>query len=273
MNAKPFTKNIEDFSLRNIALSGQCFRLEENEPGIFSLFAGSRALCLRQEGSLISFGCTEREFEKIWRPYFDLDTDYGNIRGSIDPEDEYLLRAAGQAAGLRILRQDPFETIITFIISQQNNIPRIRKCVRLLCEKYGKKKERKGIGAYAAFPEAAVLAEAEEEDLLGCNLGYRARYVQEASRQIAEKEISLRKLEGVGDAEAETELKKLSGVGTKVADCVMLFALHRTGAFPIDTHIRQILEEHYQDGFPLERYGSCAGILQQYMFFGEVNRK
>lgn len=263
-------KVIEDFEPEVIMRSGQCFRMTEERPGTFLLIAGSHLLRLHQEGKKFFFYCRKREYEEFWKGYFDLDTDYASILRNVDPSDNYLMHCVNNASGLRILRQDLYETIITFIISQRNNIPRIRRCVENLCRRYGLQMKNEG-ECYYAFPKPESLAQANLSDLQNCNLGYRAEYVKRASGQILEGTADPKVLQGMSDADAKEELMKLFGVGTKVADCVLLFSLHRTGAFPVDTHIRQVLDKHYPEGFPFERYEGSAGILQQYLFYGEVN--
>ena len=156
--------------------------------------------------------------------------------------------------------------IVTFLISQQNNIGRIRRCIEALCTRYGEKKVSENGVEYHAFPMVSALAEATEEELRGLGLGYRSRYIVETSASCTDREVSLEKIEGMRYyRRAKRELMKLSGVGEKVADCICLFALHHMNAFPVDTHIRQVLEEHYKRGFPNRRYlgmrGSCSSIF------------
>lgn len=279
---------IVDMDLRQIAASGQCFRMEEREDGWFSIIAGDRYLEIRrvEDGAeckdgavgkngagLFQLSCPEPEFQAFWSHYFDLETDYGAIKGRIAKRDRYLNQAAERGWGIRILNQDLWEMIITFIISQQNNIPRIRRCVRLLCERYGKKLVNFRGESYYGFPEPEALAGADLEDLKACNLGYRARYLLETAGMVSDGRFVPEQLYGMGHEEARAELLKLCGVGVKVAECVCLFALHHVDAFPIDTHIAQVLEQHYPKGFPYKRYHGFAGILQQYMFFYEVENK
>lgn len=258
--------------LGQIAASGQCFRMEEQEDGTYVVIAGERWLRLRQEGDgWFTFSCTGEEFEEFWKDYFDLDRDYAEIKKKIDKEDRYLSRAAEFGWGIRILKQDLWEMLITFIISQQNNIPRIRRCVRLLCEKYGTKMKSAGGEEYFSFPSANVLAGAKLEDLLACNLGYRGKYIQRTAQMVAERRFDLQALRSMPYEEAKKELMKLYGVGIKVAECVCLFALHHVEAFPVDTHIAQMLKAHYPEGFPFQRYEGIAGILQQYIFYDELH--
>lgn len=335
---------VPDMDLGQIASSGQCFRMEEREPGLYSIIAGDRyaeieetagdvgmagvvgetgtartaemAGAVRENGTVGMAGAAEiagtaertgsdrvgravrmaeekghdgRLFritfslgqhssgqeaeEDFWRRYFDLETDYGKIKARIPEEDPYLTQAARMGWGIRILRQDLWETIVTFIISQQNNIPRIRRCVRSLCERYGRERVNFRGESYHAFPGPKELARAKLEELKACNLGYRARYILESARMAAEGRFSLEELRSMGHEEAKATLLKLCGVGVKVAECVCLFALHHIDAFPVDTHIAQALAAHYPEGFPFERYTYAGGVFQQYIFFYEVNKK
>lgn len=268
---------IADMDLAQIAGSGQCFRMERLEDGGWRLIAGKRCLKLYQIGeqspARFVFSCGEEEFKEFWHSYFDLGRDYGALRKCVDPQDVYLNQAVSLGWGIRILRQDLWEMIITFIISQQNHIPRIRRCVRLLCERYGECLEDSEGGKYYAFPEVRRLAEAKLEDLLACNLGYRANYIRKTAQMIAKGEVSLEAAAAMPYEQARDELKKLCGVGIKVAECVCLFALHHVDAFPVDTHISQMLSAHYPKGFPFDRYKGFAGILQQYIFYYELTGK
>lgn len=258
--------------LKQIASSGQCFRMEEREPGLYGAAAGGRYVEVRQESeSVFAFSCSEEDFKSFWSHYFDLETDYGAIQKRIAPEDGYLLQAAKAGRGIRILNQDLWEMIVTFIISQQNNIPRIRRCIRLLCERYGKAGLNFRGEAVYDFPTAGRLAEAGEEELKACNLGYRAGYIMETARMIADQRFCLEGLKYRSYEDARKELQKLRGVGKKVADCVCLFALHHVDAFPVDTHIAQALNRHYPAGFPFEKYRGIGGVLQQYIFYYELH--
>lgn len=269
----------EHFSVRQICESGQCFRLEllkewEEADGKvhrkYGLPAFGKYLEIGQCGQTVYLSCTQEEFETVWKGYFDLEEDYGKLIASIDPEDTYLCRAAAFGSGIRILRQDLWEMIISFIISQQNHIGRIRKCIRLLCERYGAQCEKENGEIYYAFPAPESLAEAGDEELYACNLGYRSRYVRETAASICRSEVDLAAVAAMDYEDALKELQKLSGVGAKVANCVCLFALHSTEAFPVDTHINKVLREQYPKGFPFERYAGYVGSLQQYIFYYDL---
>ena len=267
------------FSVQQICESGQCFRLEllkewEEADGKvhrkYGLPAFGRYLEIGQCGQTVDLSCTQEEFEAVWKGYFDLEEDYGKMIASIDPEYTYLCRAAAFGSGIRILRQDLWEMIISFIISQQNHIGRIRKCIRLLCERYGAQCEKENGEIYYAFPTPESLAEARDEELYACNLGYRSRYVRETAASVCSGEVDLAAVAAMDYEDALKELQKLSGVGIKVANCVCLFALHSTKAFPVDTHINKVLREQYPEGFPFERYAGNAGSLQQYIFYYDL---
>ena len=265
-----FTEKINNFDLKEICISGQCFRMHEDD-GAFTVIAGDRYLKVSQDGENVTFFCDREEFEGFWKEYFDLDTDYEAILAAVDPEDSYLMRAADTACGVRILRQGLWEMIVTFLISQQNNIPRITKCVENICRAYGRKCRAADGTEYYAFPEPEALASLEEDALMACNLGYRSKYVVRCARKIAGGSFDLEALKTMDYEEAKAYLLTLFGVGEKVANCICLFALHHVDAFPIDTHIRQVLDAHYADGFPFDRYRGFAGIIQQYIFYFELH--
>lgn len=266
-------KHIKEFDLKKIAISGQCFRMGELQNGRFFVKALGKYLELEQEDTCVTFYCSEEAYETIWKSYFDLETDYESIRNAIDPEDAYLTKSASLASGMRILRQDLWEMLITFIISQQNNIPRIKKCVEKLCERYGGQVTCEDGATFYGFPTASRLAQCSQEELRALGLGYRAKYIQKTAQMVANGEVDLVRMAELPYEEAKKELLKFCGVGIKVAECVCLYALHHVDAFPIDTHIQDMLNENYPDGFPFERYKGYAGILQQYGFYYELHGK
>lgn len=264
------TKELEHFDIGQICDSGQCFRMERTDSGSYRMIAGDSFLELFQEGKSCRFVCEEEEFNGKWAEYFDLSTDYGAYIARINPLDEYLLRAAQRGGGIRILNQDLWEMIVSFLISQQNNIVRIRRCIQNICEAYGERREKGQGVVYYTFPRPEALSGLEEDALKACNLGYRSKYVVRAARSVASGEISLDNIRSLPYAEARAELLKLYGVGEKVADCICLFSLHQLSAFPVDTHIRQAIEKHYPSGFDHERYEGIQGVLQQYIFYEEL---
>lgn len=266
-------KSIKHFDIGQICDSGQCFRMSMREDGSYRVVAKDRYLEVKQEGEEVTFSCAEEEFEEFWKVYFDLEEDYGEYIAQINPTDAYLLKAAEFGDGMRILRQDLWEMIVSFLISQQNNIVRIRRCIQNICEKYGEKKQNFRGEIYYAFPEPEAFAGLDEEDLKECNLGYRSKYVVRTAKMVVKGEIDLNEVQKLPYKEAKEELLKMFGVGVKVADCICLFARHDLQAFPIDTHIRQALEAHYKKGFPKRRYKGFEGVLQQYIFYYELKGK
>ena len=263
-------KELEYFDIGQIHRSGQCFRMEELGEGWFAVVAADKYLEIRQQGKACEFYCSPEDLENFWKSYFDLETDYGSFIRQIDEKDGYLTEAADLGQGIRILRQDLWEMIVSFLISQQNNIPRIRRCIANICERYGERRQGSGGRVYYTFPGPEALASAGEEELRDCNLGYRSRYVKKTAQMILDGQVSLEEVQKMDYPQAREELQKLYGVGAKVADCICLFALHQMEAFPVDTHIRQALEKHYPQGFPFERYKGCSGVMQQYIFYREL---
>lgn len=278
---------IKNMDMKQLALSGQCFRIKPISTGIWAVPAGDRYVEVFQEGSHFLFSCEEEEFKRCWRPYFDLGTDYQAVKAAVDPKDAYLKEAVSYGGGVRILRQDLWEMIVTFLISQNNNIARIGGSVEALCRQLGERRIGAGLSAkpdgkmeeiertYYSFPPAARIAQSGLTGLSELGLGYRDRYVW----NIASKcgcEDGVPWLHGLMAADYHTAHGMLTaqlGIGRKVADCICLYGLHHVEAFPVDTHVKQIVRDHYPDGFPLERYRGFAGILQQYMFYYKRNDK
>ena len=258
----------DDFDLYRIADSGQCFRWEDLSGGVFRVLNGAYCLYVESLGNKeYSFSCGDDEFKTVWWDYFDLSENYAGIRTRIDQEeDPFLWRAAQQEQGIRILRQDPWEMLITFIISQNKNIPAIRRSVEMICECCGEEKLDCRGKAYHAFPDPVSLAALGEKELKDCRLGYRWSYVHEAAEAVAAGNLSLEGLRNVNEEATIRDLMALKGVGIKVASCVSLFGLHHVDAFPQDVWVKRVIENEYPQGYPFERYSPYNGIYQQYMF-------
>lgn len=263
-------KTIDNFNLLQICQSGQCFRMYQKSDNTYSVISGKKYLEIEQQENTITFHCDEAEFVNFWMKYFDLKNDYSTYIKQINPNDTYLLHAAAFGTGIRILHQDLWETIVSFLISQQNNITRIRRCIENICECYGEKQINSHGEIYYAFPTPESLAGLEEDALRECNLGYRSKYVVRTAQSVVSGELDLDEVRRMPYKKAKEELMKLFGVGEKVADCICLFALHHLQAFPIDTHISQVLEKNYKRGFPNRRYKGYQGVMQQYIFYYEL---
>ena len=259
---------LHDFSIEKIAYSGQCFRCNELEKNKYSLIAFGKYLEIEQHGENVTFYCEEQDYQQIWYPYFDLGTDYKKWTNTIPDTDSYLTKAAEFGNGIRILRQECWEMIISFLISQQNNIKRIKKIIELLCQTYGEKRNDNGM-VYYTFPSIEALSQATEEELKNCNLGYRGKYIIQTTKDLFQTQ-KIEKIKQMCYNEAKKELLTLYGVGEKVADCICLFGLHHLEAFPIDTHIKKILEKQYKNGFPFSTYKSYQGVIQQYLFYYDL---
>lgn len=258
----------DDLDLGRIGESGQCFRWEALAGGTWRIpHRGRRLYITAIQDGLYDLDCTRREFESLWRDYFDLDTDYRSIRERISREkDPFLWEAARAQRGIRILRQDPWEALVSFIISQNRNIPAIRRSVELLCRAAGKTcTDRQGESFYA-FPEPEAVLALTDADLDACRLGYRAKYVRAAAQAAAEGSLDLGMLSEAPAEEAMAALTGLYGVGIKVASCAVLFGLHRLDAFPVDVWMRRVLAAEYPNGYPKDAYSPYNGVYQQYLF-------
>ncbi len=253
--------------LDQIARSGQCFTWEPVGDGGWRIPHRDRLVTARQEGDSLLLSCSEAELEDTWRAYLDLDTDYAAILASIDPADPCLSRAAERGRGIRILRQDLWEVMVCFLISQNNNIARITRSVAALRAAYGRP-----AGAFRAFPRPDELPAASEAGFRAMGLGYRAGYLARLVKALSGGGLGRLEeaLSAADDQEAEALLMGFHGIGRKVADCICLFGLHRTDFFPVDTHIRQVLSAHYPQGFPFDRYQGHLGIVQQYLFYSDL---
>lgn len=243
------------FSARKIAESGQCFRWQRDGKEGYRIPAWGKVLRLKQTGpELAEIDCTPEDWKAVWSPYLDLTWDYEGCAAQIDPGDAYLLAAAQAARGVRILRQPLWETMASFIISQNNNIPRIQKSLLALCQ-----------GPEAPFPGPETVAEMSDDALRAVGLGYRVPYLRSAALRYVRDGLSDRADLG-SYGEAKAYLMSYTGVGPKVADCICLYGLNHKDAFPMDTWVRRIVKEHYAGVFPLGRYQGCAGVMQQWMF-------
>ncbi|WMJ88114.1 DNA-3-methyladenine glycosylase family protein [Anaerocolumna sp. MB42-C2] len=266
-----------NFNLKHIADSGQCFRMNPVEDAKYSLIAYDKYIELTQvKDNCIELSCSEEDYNQIWKHYFDLDFNYEQIvTGLSEGQDDFLKNAAKFGNGLRILKQDIYETLISFIISQRKNIPAIKNCIEILCVKYGKRKISRECGGkeYYTFPSPESLANASAQDLKITGLGYRDRYILKTSQSVLKGDIDLKALRQLSFEETLKQLQTLSGVGIKVANCVALYGLHHIEAFPIDVWIARILKDIYNDQFNLEPYNGFAGIVQQYMFYYIRNKK
>lgn len=269
----------EALSLEKIMDSGQCFRacrLDQHEAAggipLYRFITGENVLYARQLGrSTLGLSCTEAEWEEVWTPYFDLRESYSALCRETDAGDAYLQASIVYGEGIRVLRQDRFEVLISFLLSQRKSIPAIRTSVERLCEGFGRRKQTE-YGSVALFPDAARIAEMSDGELRDCGLGYRAAYVRDAAERVLSGALPLSELDELSDQELYEALCTVRGVGRKVANCVMLFAYHRVERVPEDVWVNRIVEKRYQGRNPFPAYRK-AGLLQQYMFYYAIQHK
>lgn len=273
-------EGIRDFDTDHIFDCGQCFRWERNPDGSYTGMAHGHPVTIScRDETLEITNCTAADFEHTWHEYLDLGRDYGAIKKVLADGDPVMAKAIEYGSGIRILNQEKWETFISFIISQNNNIPRIKGCIESLCRNLGEYAGKYGGKEWYSFPSPQVLAEASEEDLAPCRLGYRAKYLLAAGRQVTEAgEGALEKLASDELTADETieELRRYTGVGPKVASCIALFAMGRMESFPIDVWVKRVMNRLY--GIPegdtgamrryaAEHFGQYGGIAQQYLFY------
>lgn len=252
---------------------GQCFRFERSDKSRHESewegVAFGRQVSFAKDGDrLYVYNSTEEEFEGIWRRYLDLDTDYIAIDKDIlsRSESDALKNAVSFGHGIRILRQEPWETVCSFIISQNNNIPRIKKIVRALCERAG---DRIDGSDEFSFPPPTSVSRLGVDGLFELKTGFRAKYIYDAASRVACGEISLDGIMDMPSALGAYELCKIKGVGPKVAACALLFGFGKYDAFPVDVWIKKAIEKYFPGEFDPSRLGPYAGVAQQYLFYYE----
>ena len=275
-------ENVNSFELKDIFDCGQCFRWNEQEDGSYIGVFGNNVLNVKKESNKITFeGICDGEIKKIVEDYFDLNRDYEKIKEQLSKIDENMKVSIEYGKGIRILNQDLWETIISFIISANNNIPRIKGIIERLSKKYGNEIEYKG-KKYYTFPTAEQLKNVTVEEYRKLGLGFRDIRLYETTKMILDKQVDLESMKkNKNTMEVRDELLKLSGVGPKVADCILLFSdLKRFEVFPIDVWVRRVMNDLYikqEDETKVskkqiekianEKFGDLAGLAQQYLFY------
>ena len=271
-------EGVKDFNTDHIFDCGQCFRWQRQEDGSYIGPAMGRVVKISYaDGQLVIDNCGKEDFENIWKKYLDLDTDYGLIKEKLSAEDQIMQAASEYGYGIRILRQDFWETVVSFIISQNNNIPRIKGCIESICEKFGEHAGEYDGKEYYSIPSPSTLASLSSEDLAPCRLGYRAPYLVKMARQFVDRggpdvvEAELKNAEDPIQA-----LQQFCGIGPKVAACISLFGLRRMDAFPIDVWMRRVMNRLYDidekdvkamKDYAKKHFGENGGIAQQYLFY------
>lgn len=275
-------KNINSFELKDIFDCGQCFRWNIQEDGSYTGTFGNNVINVKKENEEITFeGTCEKDIKETVESYFDLNRNYEEIKEQLSKIDENMKTSIEYGQGIRILNQDLWETIISFIISANNNIPRIKGIIERLSEKYGNEIEYNG-KKYYTFPTPEQLKNVSVEEYRKLGLGFRDIRLYETTKMILEKQVDLEKMrQNPNTVEVREELLKLSGVGPKVADCILLFSdLKRFEVFPIDVWVRRVMNDLYIkqadetkvskkqiEKIAQEKFGNLAGLAQQYLFY------
>lgn len=261
-NNNIYIYGINEFDLPHTLDCGQAFRWKCDQNDVWCGVANAKFLRLQklQDGTVVLYDTTPQDFEDIWCDYFDLKRDYDAIVKQLSL-DATLKKACEYSYGIRILNQEPFETLCSFIISQNNNIKRIKGIIERLCENFGEKRD-----GFYTFPTPQKLAGLTLEDLSVLRSGFRAKYLLDAAKKVSSGEVDLYNLKNLPLDTARDELMKIVGVGPKVADCCLLFSHRHTSAFPKDVWIKRAMEIMFKGKLP-ENALEYAGIAQQYIFF------
>lgn len=280
MEQKYIIKNCKSFKVKDIFECGQCFRWNEEPDGSYTGIFGHNVLNVKEEKDIVIIGICNGDIEDICKNYFDLDRNYEEIKETLSLIDDNMKESIKYGEGIRILNQDLWEMIISFIISANNNIPRIKGIIERMSAKYGQEIKFRGT-SYYTFPTIDELSQASVKDLKDLGLGFRDRYVYETTKKIKEGKINLENLKQESTNEVRKQLLTLTGVGPKVADCIMLFStLKRFDVFPVDVWVRRVMNDlyiHNEDETKVnkkqiqeiarDKFGALEGIAQQYLFY------
>ncbi len=282
---KVILKNVKNFELSHIFDCGQCFRWNRLDNGNYIGVAYGKVIEVEKQGEdVIIYNSNEKDFYDIWLEYFDLNRDYDEIKNKLR-EDEILKKSVEFGHGIRILKQEPFEITISFIISANNRIPMIKRAISRISERWGKPLEYKG-NIYYSFPEAEILKNTTIEEITACGVGFRAKYIEDTVNKICdstkyqgnfnETDYDLRTIKNFNDDECHKALQKFSGIGPKVADCIMLFSMQKYSAFPVDVWVKRAMQYFYVvpdvslkkiRDFGKDKFGELSGFAQQYLFY------
>lgn len=268
---------VNDFTLSQILECGQCFHFDKLDEEVYEVVAFGRAVKMEQTDKVLRiYGSSMEDYEGIWKLYLDMDNDYGLIKQSVIKADGALKTAVDEKSGIRILNQDFFETLISFIVSQNKSIPQIKQCVKNISHRFGDEVIGYNGEAFYVFPDVQRLHDATEEELRECKVGFRAPYIKNATEAVYSGAVTNEKLDELDIAQARELLMTIKGVGEKVANCVLLFGLGRREAFPVDVWMKRIMEQMYFDGkdtkkqdieaFAVNKFGDLGGYAQQYLF-------
>ena len=270
-------EDVKDFELPHIFECGQCFRWNKQKDDSYIGVANGKVINLKKEGSDVYIDNTNRdEMENIWYNYFDLNRDYGNIKNQLAELDETMQTSVKFGHGIRILKQDEWETLVSFIISANNRIPMIKRAIEALSENHGQYiGEYKG-KKYYSFPKPEALCNLDVTDIQYSGIGFRGKYILNAAKLVADKEVDIYNLRNMSTNDAREQLMIFPGIGPKVSDCIMFFSMDKDDAFPIDIWVKRVMEYFYVpegtslkkiQSFAQDKFGGIAGFAQQYLFY------
>lgn len=264
----------DDFDMKKIADSGQAFRIVEIDSAkpTYRFISQEKIVYITKiSDNSYDISCDIDEWSYFWSSYFDLSRNYQSIRENIPASDTFHTLAADFGKGIRILSQDPFEMLITFIISQRKNIPAIKSSVEKICALYGNPITSRYETVYT-FPSPDQLSRASVEELSTCSLGYRLPYILDAVYKVCTGDIDLEQLRNLNTEDLNNTLLSIKGVGKKVANCINLFAYNRLECAPVDVWIEKVINQHFNGINPYPSFGETAGLLQQYAFYYKKNQ-
>ena len=286
---KVILEGLKNFDIKQILECGQCFRWDKISDTNYIIVAYGTVIEVLQEGDKATiYNSNEEDFNNIWINYFDLERDYDEIKTEL-AKDEILQKSVDFGYGIRILNQDPFEMLISFIISARNSIPSIKKTVKKICEAWGERIEYKGV-EYYTFPTPKAIKEATLEDIQGTGASFRSKYIVDTIGKVNSakeaknagtlneelEQFDLEYIKSLPVDECHKALQNFMGVGAKVADCIMLFSMSKHSAFPVDVWIKRAMIHFYLAPdvslnkirvFGREKFGELAGLAQQYLFY------
>lgn len=270
-------KETKDFDPVHIFECGQCFRWIKEDDGSYTGVAKGKVINVKKDGANIVIDNTNKEeFENIWYDYFDLGRDYTSLKKELAQHDENLKKAVDFGWGIRILQQDSWEMLISFIISSNNRIPMIQRAINNISEKYGKEIGEYRGRKYFAFPSPEELSKASIEELRECKTGFRDKYIYHTNKMVIEENLNMEDFIEMDSEVCHKELMKFKGVGAKVADCIALFGMRKYESFPVDVWVKRVMQEFYgaedmslpkMRKYGMELFGEKAGFAQQYLFY------
>ncbi len=278
---KVILEGVKNFNIKQILECGQCFRWEKKSELDYIVIAYGRVIEVVQDGDKVTIlNSNKEDFDNIWFTYFDLERDYSKIKEELS-KDEILKKSVDFGYGIRLLNQDPFELVISFIISARNSIPSIKKTIKKISERWGEKVEYNGEVFYT-FPTPQMLKDATEDEIRETGASFRSKYIVDTVARINEDLennegiYNLDRITSLDDDDCHTALQEFKGVGAKVADCIMLFSMSKYSAFPVDVWVKRAMMHFYnaEEGslnkiriFARDKFKNLSGFAQQYLFY------